>query len=137
MSSSLPLYVPKHKSTTLDELALNTILSSVYLTNGKRRFKTKSSELSPIANSLSSFLEPLFSDHDPLQLEWDFTSWLYTELHDINRLRPDILLHANSNNKLLEVGNGEVKRSCMPEHDVQEARACIREVSQRQLHLRI
>ena len=74
ISSSLPLCVLRHKSTTLDELALNTILSSVYLAHDKRRFKTKSSELSHIANSLSSFLESLFSAHNPVQLEWDSIS---------------------------------------------------------------
>jgi hypothetical protein len=58
------LYIQPHTCTTLEQMALNNIITSTYLLHGKSRIKSKGSELNLVASSVSTFLSPLFSAHD-------------------------------------------------------------------------
>jgi hypothetical protein len=57
-------------------MALDNVIASTYLLHGKPRIKGKGSELSQVALSVSTFLCPLFSAHDQVQVEFDNTSWI-------------------------------------------------------------
>ncbi|KAI8877739.1 hypothetical protein K501DRAFT_229779 [Backusella circina FSU 941] len=89
------LYIPPHAYTTLNQMALDNVITSTYLLHGKPRIKGKGSELSQVALSVSTFLSPLFSAHDQVQVEFDNTSWILKQqdADDIQSLRPDIIFY--------------------------------------------
>lgn len=73
------LYIPPHAHTTLIQMALDNVITFTYLLHGEPRIKGKVSELSQVALSVSTFLSPLFSAHDQVQIEFDNTSWIFKQ----------------------------------------------------------
>ncbi|KAI8977371.1 hypothetical protein BDF20DRAFT_563048 [Mycotypha africana] len=132
------LYIPSHTYTTLNQMALDNVISSTYLLHGKPRMKDKGSELSQVALSVSTFLCPLFSAHDQVQIEFDNTSWIFKQqdANDNESLRPDIIFYQQQD-VVVEVGCGEVKKSGVSEALLNEVKMRVLEVMKRQLHLRL
>lgn len=133
------LYIPPHAYTTLNQMALNNVITSTYLLHGKPRIKGKESELSQVALSVSTFLCPLFSAHDQVQVEFDNTSWIFKQQddNDIESLRPDIIFYHQQQEEIVEVGCGEVKKPGVSQALLNEDKMRVLEVMKRQLHLRL
>lgn len=79
------LYVQLFSSTNLEQIALNNVITSTYLPHGKPRVKSKGSEINLVASSVSTFLSPLFSAHDQVQIEFDTTSWIFKQQDGVER----------------------------------------------------
>lgn len=77
-----------------------------------------------------------FTPRDPVQIEWDATSWIYNQLNKRakDKKRPDINFHIKSGNTFAEIGCGEVKKD---KTGAVEAKARVLKVMKRQLHLRM
>ncbi|CAO3658407.1 unnamed protein product [Rhizopus stolonifer] len=132
------LYIQSHPCTTLEQVALNNIITSTYLLHGKPKIKSKGSELNFVASSVSIFLNPLFSAHDQIQVEFDTTSWIFKQNNIDNvRLRPDIIFNYQQQEEVVEVGCGEVKKPGVSQALLDEDKIRVLEVMKRQLHLRL
>ena len=133
------LYIQPHTSTTLDQMALNNIITPTYLLHGKPRIKSKGSEINLVASSVSKFLSPLFSTHDQVQVEFDTTSWIFKQQDDIDNvsLRPDIVFNYQQQEEVVEIGCGEVKKSGVSQALLNEDKMRVLEVMKCQLHLRL
>ncbi|KAG2206123.1 hypothetical protein INT47_003772 [Mucor saturninus] len=135
------LYLPPHGYTTLNEMALDNVIRSTYLLHGKPRINTKQSELSQVALSVSTFLSPLFSAHDPVQVEFDSTSWIFKQenakANEVESLRPDVIFYHEHQGMVMEVGCGEVKKPGVSQALLKEDKMRVLEVMKRQLHLRL
>ncbi|CAO3615050.1 unnamed protein product [Mucor hiemalis] len=133
------LYIPPHTYTTLNQMAFDNVITSAYLLHGKPRIKGKGSEISQVALSVSTFLCPLFSAHDEVQVEFDNTSWIFKQqdASDIESLRPDIILYHQQQEVVVEIGCGEVKKPGVSESLLKEDKMRVLEVMKRQLHLRL
>lgn len=120
-------------------MALDNIISSTYLLHGKPRIKSKGSELSQVALSVSTFLGPSFSAHDQVQVDFNNTSWIFKQQHnnDIDSLRPDIILYYQQQEVVMEVGCGEVKKPGVSKALLNEDKMRALEIIKRQLHLRL
>jgi hypothetical protein len=121
------------------ELLMNNIICSTYLLHGAHRIKSKGSELNLIASSVASFLSPFFSAHDRIQMEFDAVSWVFKQggTVDEDKLRPDILIHAEQHGKVVEVACGEVKNINTTQEKLNEDKMRVLEVMKRQLHIRL
>ncbi|KAI9006726.1 hypothetical protein CLU79DRAFT_779185 [Phycomyces nitens] len=97
------LFIPPCKSSSFQEHNLNSIVSAIYAIHGRRQIKHKGSELSHIVKPVSIFLEPFFSAHDDVQIEWDTMSMAYKNVNDCEKLRPDIILHTICNDMIVEI----------------------------------
>ncbi|KAI8348669.1 hypothetical protein BD560DRAFT_410674 [Blakeslea trispora] len=133
------LYVPPHTYSTLDQMAPNNVITSTYLLHGKPRIKSKESELNQVALSVSTFLSPLFSAHDQVQIEFDNTSWIFKQQDNnhFESLRPDIIFYYQQQEEIVEVGCGEVKKSGVSQALLDQDKMRVLEVMKRQLHLRL
>ncbi|KAL9559722.1 hypothetical protein MBANPS3_000292 [Mucor bainieri] len=133
------LYIPPHSSLNMQQMALNTIISSTFMLHGKERFRSTRSELDLVATSVATFLSPLFSAHDPIQADYDTVSWVFKQ-HDQTddaALRPDILFTTHCNDKLIEIGCGEVKKAGAAFALKVEDKMRVLEIMKRQLHIRL
>ncbi|KAI8147082.1 hypothetical protein BJV82DRAFT_575842 [Fennellomyces sp. T-0311] len=133
------LYLPPNSSTNMEEIALNSILTSIYTFHGKQPIKSYHSEIHLIAMSISLFLGPIFSAHDPIQLDWDVTSWIYKQHDNVDphKLRPDIIFNIQGKDGVMEIGCGEVKKSDVDFDTKEEAKIRVIEIMKRQLNLRL
>ncbi|KAI8083968.1 uncharacterized protein B0P05DRAFT_570386 [Gilbertella persicaria] len=132
------LYIQPNTSATLEQIALNNIITSTYLLHGRPRIKSKGSELNLVASSVSTFLSPLFSAHDQIQLEFDTTSWIFKQdgVENVS-LRPDIIFNYQQLKEVVEIGCGEVKKPGVSQALLDEDKMRVLEVMKRQLHLRL
>ncbi|KAG1447006.1 hypothetical protein G6F56_009395 [Rhizopus delemar] len=133
------LYIPPYTWANLEQMALDNIISSTYLLHGKPRVKSEGSELSQVALSVSTFLCPLFSAHDQVQVEFDNTSWVFKQQDDVDNenLRPDIIFYYQQQEEVIEVGCGEVKKPGVSQALLDEDKMRVLEMMKRQLHLRL
>ncbi|KAI8636023.1 hypothetical protein BD408DRAFT_426789 [Parasitella parasitica] len=133
------LYIQPHPYTTLKQMAFDNIITSTYLLHGKPRVKCKGSELSQVALSVSTFLCPLFSAHDQVQVEFDNTSWVFKQQDDIEieSLRPDIIFYFQQQEEVVEIGCGEVKKPGASQALLDKDKMRVLEMMKRQLHLRL
>ena len=133
------LYIPPHTYTTLNQMVLDNVITSTYLLHGKPRIKGKGSELSQVTLSVSTFLCPLFSAHDQVQVEFDNTSWISKQQddNDIESLRPDIIFYYQQQEVVVEVGCGEVKKPGVSQALLNEDKMRVLEVMKRLLYLRL
>ena len=88
---------------------------------------------------ISLFLGPIFSAHDPIQLDWDVTSWIYKQHDDVDphRLRPDTISNIQGKDRVIEIGCGEVKKSDVDFDTKELAKIWVIEIMKRQLNLRL
>lgn len=132
-------YVQPQASTTHLELSMNNILCSTYLLHGTGRIRSDGSEINLIVNSVAIFLSPFFSAHDKVQIEFDSVSWAFKQgkAIDKDKLRPDILIHAEQHGNIIEVACGEVKNANASQEKLNEDKMRVLEVMKRQLHTRL
>ncbi|KAI7852232.1 hypothetical protein BDC45DRAFT_513768 [Circinella umbellata] len=80
-----------------------------------------------------------FSAHDPIQLNWDVTSWIYKQHDNVDphKLRPDIIFNIQGKDGVMEIGCGEVKKSDVDFDTKEEAKIRVIEIMKRQLNLRL
>ncbi|KAI8051807.1 hypothetical protein BDF21DRAFT_177271 [Thamnidium elegans] len=133
------LYIQPHTCSNLEQMALNSIITSSYLLHGKPRIKSKGSEIDLVTSSVSTFLSPLFSAHDQIQIKFDTTSWIFKQQDDIDNasLRPDIIFNCQQQEGVVEVGCGEIKKPGASQALLDEDKMRVLEVMKQQLHLRL
>ncbi|KAG2230843.1 hypothetical protein INT48_003996 [Thamnidium elegans] len=133
------LYIQPHTCSNLEQMALNSIITSSYLLHGKPRIESKGSEIDLVASSVSIFLSPLFSAHDQIQIKFDTTSWIFKQQDDTDNvsLRPDIIFNCQQQEEVVEVGCGEIKKPGASQALLDEDKMRVLEVMKRQLHLRL
>ncbi|KAG0793893.1 hypothetical protein G6F62_000925 [Rhizopus arrhizus] len=127
-----------HNYTTMEELAINHILTDVYLKHSTSKYR-EDSELSLLIDSISCLFSSLWSSHSTVRLTWDKTS-LTASANSPSSIsfRPDIIFSTKlSNGQEYEIGNGEVKAPSVKKCIVDATRVRVLETAKRQLHKRM
>ncbi|KAG1300076.1 hypothetical protein G6F66_000281 [Rhizopus arrhizus] len=127
-----------HNYTTMEELAINHILTDVYLKHSTSKYR-EDSELSLLIDSISCLFSSLWSSHSTVRLTWDKTS-LTASANSPSSIsfRPDIIFSTKlSNGQEYEIGSGEVKAPSVKKCIVDATRVRVLETAKRQLHKRM
>lgn len=100
------LYMPPHSYTTMNEMALNNVITSTYLLDSRPRIKDKLPYLF-LPFCVRCFLLTMKS-----QVQFDNTYWVFKQQDnsDNESLRPGIIFYCRQQEEVVEVGCGEVKK---------------------------